>query len=190
MKGRTVKSIMLASIKKKWRIRTQKLRYGVYIDIHSQRLKNNVEFILHNLPKEVIKGIELIEEIFDTKSESNQLIVKETMNAMDIKREIGKFVFREKRWAKQEEVAKKLLAQEMIDLDTFFNAYETRDYLKIYENVNADVFAVYYGNESMKLEEVAHAINMLYIKDYTDKNFSQQNDIDNLVAQLFDNQEN
>lgn len=176
---------MFENVKKKLRINMQKLRYGVYIDIHTASLKNNVEFILHNLPKRIIKGIEIIEEIFDRNSSPYQLIVKETMSAMDIKREIGKFVFREKRWERQEDVSKKLLANEMIDLETFFYAYDTRDYLKIYELVNADVFAVFYGNEAMKLEEVAHAINMLYIKDYTDKNFSQQNDIDSLIEHLF-----
>lgn len=176
---------MFTNIKKRWNVRIQKLRFGVYIDIRSPKLKNNVEFILHNLPKDIIKGIEIIEEIFDTHSQPHQLIVKETMNAMDIKREIGKFVFREKRWDKQEDVAKKLLAQEMIDLQTLHHAYDTTDYLKIYEYVNSDVFAVFYGNDSMKIEEIAHAINMLYVKDYTDKNFAQQNDIDNLVSELF-----
>lgn len=181
---------MLKQLKKSWRIKVQKLKHGVYVDIHTEKLKNNVEFILHNLPKRIIKGIEIIEEIFDTESTPYQLIVKETMSAMDIKREIGKFVFREKRWERQEDVSKKLLANEMIDLETFFHAYDTRDYLKIYEFVNADVFAVYFGNEAMKLEEVAHAINMLYVKDYTDKNFSQQNDIDMLIEHLFQEEEN
>jgi len=178
---------MLNGIQKKWRIWIQKLRYGVYIDITTPKLKKDVEFVLHNLPKQIIKGIEIIEEIFDTESESHQLFVKETMNAMDIKREIGKFIFRKKRWGRQEEMAKKILAKEMIDLETFHYAYNTKDYLKIYEYVNADLFAVYYGNDSMKLEEIAHAINMLYIKDSTDKSASEQNDIDNLVNQLFSN---
>ncbi|PGK51651.1 hypothetical protein CN918_28055 [Priestia megaterium] len=181
---------VLDNLKKRWKIQLHKLRYGVYIDIHTQSLKNNVEFILHNLPKPVIKGIEIIEDIFDRDAYPHQVILKETMSAIDVKREIGKYVFREKRWPDQENVAKKLLAQEMIDLETFRYAYDTMDYLKIYEAVNFDVFAVYYGNDSMKLQEVAHAINMLYIKDYTDRNFSQQNAIDNLVDQLFNEESN
>jgi len=181
---------MLENLKKRWKIELHKLRYGVYIDIYSPSLKNNVEFILHNLPKPVIKGIEIIEDIFDREAYPHQVILKETMNAIDVKREIGRYVFREKLWADQENIAKKLLAQEMIDLETFRYAYDTMDYLKIYEAVNSDVFAVLYGNDSMKLEEAAHAINMLYIKDYTDRNFSQQNDIDNLVDELFNEQPN
>lgn len=181
---------MLEEVKKKWSKKWHKLRHGVYIDIRSPKLKDNVEFILYNLPKPIIKGVEIIEDIFDRTKMEHQVIVKETMNAMEIKREIGRYIFQQKRWPNQETVSKKLLAQEMIDLETLYYVYDTKDYLKIYEFVNADVFAVYHGNESMRLEEVAHAINMLYVKDYTDKNFSQQNDIDNLVDQLFHEHEN
>lgn len=162
---------------------------GVYIEIHTEKLKQDVEFVLFNLPKNLVKGIEIIEEIFDVEAQSHQIIVKATMTTIDVKRQIGKYVFREKRWIKQEDITRKLFAEEKVDLDMFYEIYETKDYLKVYENVCMDVFAVFYGNESMSLDEISVAINSLYIKNLTDKKISQhqQEKLENFVDELFGN---
>lgn len=173
------------NVNRKWSIKKQKLSRGVYIDIKTPKLQQDVEFILFSLPKKLVKGIEIIEEIYDVEAESHQIIVKSTMDVMDIKRQIGKFIFREKRWEKLEEVSKYLLAEEMIDMDMFKNIYDTHDYLKIYEIVNQDVFAVYYGNEDMTFDEVQLAINSLYIKELTNKEIIKENNLDQFVNDLF-----
>lgn len=181
---------MLKSLIEKLKIKSEILNTGVYIKIQTKSLKKDVEFVLHNLPKQTIKGIEILEEIFEVNSQPHQIIIKQTMNAMDIKREIGKFVYREKRWKKQEEVARKLLAEEKIDLEMFHRIYKTDDYLKVFEHINKDIFAVFYGNESMTLDEIGVAINSLYIKEFTDKNFSRQNNLDKLIDSLFIKEDN
>lgn len=180
---------MFEKILNKVKIKKEIKKNGLYIDIQTTKLRNNVEFVLYNLPKQMVKGIEIIEEIYDVEHEPHQIIVKQTMNAMDIKRQIGLFVFREKRWDKQEEFTKKLLAEEKIDLKLFYEIYDTRDYLTVYEFVNADVFAVAYGNDFMALDEISHAVNSLYIKTFTEINFSKQHSLDNLVESLFNQQE-
>lgn len=166
-----------------------KLKNGAFINITSEKLKQNVEFVLHTLPNSLVKGMVIIEEVFEREAEPHQIILKETMNAMDIKRQIGHFVFQEKRWKEQEEISRKLLAQEKIDLEMFYEVYETKDYLTIYQKINADVFAVYYGNKTMNVDEIAIAINSLYIKRFADKNFSNQHKIENLIEKLFSEQE-
>lgn len=162
---------------------------GLYIEIYTKKLQSDVEFVLFNLPKEMTQGIEIIEQIYDVEHEPHQIIVKQTMSAMDIKRQIGLYVFREKRWKKQEDVTKKLLAEEKIDLKLFYEIHDTTDYLTVYEHINADVFAVSYGFDKMQLDEIAHAVNSLYIKDFTEYNFSKQYNLDKLVDSLFDNED-
>lgn len=159
------------------------------MEIQTKKLQSDVEFVLFNLPKEMIKGIEIIEQIYDVEQEPHQIIVKQTMNAMDIKRQIGLYIFREKRWKKQEEITKKLLAEEKIDLKMFHEIHQTNDYLIVYEKINADVFAVAYGFDKMQLDEIAHAVNSLYIKEFTEYNFSKQHNLDKLVDSLFNNEE-
>jgi len=181
---------LVGNLKKKVNKYKMMVKDGVYIDVHTDKLRQDVEFILFNLPKKMVKGIEIIEEIFDVEAKSHQIIVKATMNTIDVKRQIGKYVFREKRWEKQEEITRKLFAEEKVDLDMFYEIYETREYMKVYENVCMDVFAVYYGNESMSIDEISVAINSLYIKNLTDKNISQsqQEKLESFVDELFGNQ--
>lgn len=165
-----------------------KIPLEVKLDIKTQKLKRDVEFILHNLPLSIIGGIEIIENVFEIESKSNQIFVYSTMNTIDIKRKIGKFIFDNKRWDKQEEITRKLFAEEKIDLDSFYETYDTKDYMKVYENVCLDVFAVYYGNESLTLDETAVAINSLYMKNLSDKteDAESQEALDDLVDSLFD----
>jgi len=180
----------VSKLKKKIEKKKIMLKDGVYVDISTDKLRQDVEFILHNLPKDLVKGIEIIEGIFDVEAEPHQIIVKSTMTTIEIKRQIGKFIFQKKRWEKQEEITRKLFAEEKVDLDMFFEIYETRDYLRVYENVCMDVFSVYYGNDSMNLDEISIAINSLYIKNLTDKNVSkeQQSEMESFINDLFDNQ--
>lgn len=160
----------------------------IKIDIKTLSLKRNVEFILFNLPKNLIGGIEIIEDVFEGEETQNRIIVYATMNSIDIKRKIGRFIFDNKRWEVQEDMARKLFAEEKIDLDMFYEAYDTKDYLTVYKNVCLDIFAVYYGNEEMSLDEVALAINGLYIKNITDKKIEKESEdlLENLVDSLFD----
>ena len=178
---------MFGKLSRKIKIKNDIKKYGVFIDIQTTKLKQDVEFVLHNLPKTMVKGIEIIEHIFEVPNEPQQILVKPTMNAMDIKRQIGIHVFRKKRWDQQEVFAKKLLAEEKIDLKMFYEVYDTEDYLTVYEIINADIFAVAYGNDSMSITEIAHAVNSLYIKKFTEINFSKQHNLDNLVEALFEN---
>jgi len=180
----------VSKLKKTFEKKKTMLRDGVYVDISTDKLRQDVEFILHNLPKDLVKGIEILEGIFDIETEPHQIIVKSTMTTIEIKRQIGKFIFQKKRWEKQEEITRKLFAEEKVDLDMFFEIYETRDYLRVYENVCMDVFSVYYGNESMNLDEISIAINSLYIKNLTDKYTSkeQQSEMESFINDLFNNQ--
>lgn len=180
---------LLKNLNKKMKIRMEKLKNGVFIDIKTLKLKQDVEFILFNLPKDLVKGIELIEDVFEVDAEPHQIIVKSTMNAIDIKREIGRFVFREKRWKEQEQMTKKILSQEKIDMDLLYEIYGTKDNLVVYEQLNADVFAVCYGNAGMNLDQTSHAINGLYIKRITENMLSKQNDLESLVDSLFEQQD-
>lgn len=177
---------MFEKLSKKLQKKKEKKKNGIYLDIQTTKLKNNVEFVLYNLPKHVIKGIEIMEDIYDIDHEPHQIIVKQTMNAMDIKRQIGIYIFRNKRWDKQEEFTKQLLAEEKIDLKMFYEIYGTTDYLTVYELINADVFAVSFGDKHMDIEEISHAVNSLYIKTFTEINFSKQHSLDSLVDSLFD----
>lgn len=174
-------------IKKRMNKKKKKVNDGVFIDVKTQKLREDVEFVLFNLPKDLIRGIEIIENIFDVEAKPHQLIVYATMSTMDIKRHIGRFVYREKRWDKQEEIARKLFAEEKVDLDMFYQIYETNDYMKAFENVCMDIFAVYYGNDSMTIDEISLAINSLYIKTATDKTISieQQEQLESFVEDLF-----
>ncbi|QST03098.1 hypothetical protein IMZ31_21350 (plasmid) [Pontibacillus sp. ALD_SL1] len=170
---------------RKWRIKLEKIKNGVFIDVTTEQLKKDVEFILYNLPKSYIKGIEIIEKLYDVESETHQIIVKQTMNAIDIKRQIGRFVFREGRWDEQEAISTKLLAEQMIDEQKFYDIYNVSNYLEFYEIVNADVFAVSFGNETMSVEEIGIAINSLYIKEYTDKSHAKKYNVSTFVEDLF-----
>ncbi|WP_336770218.1 hypothetical protein [Bacillus bombysepticus] len=175
------------NLSKKWSIFVQKQKHGVFIDIKSPQLLQDVEFILYNLPKTLIKGIEIIEEVYDVEAEPHQIIVNHAMNVIDIKKQIGKYVFREKRWKEQEEITKTILATEKIDVAMFREIYNTNDYLKIYEVVNQDVFAVCYGHTDMTMDEIVLAINSLYIKEFTDRENLKNNNLDDFVNQLFQN---
>jgi hypothetical protein len=166
-------------LKKKYTI----WKTGVWIDIQSESLRQDVEFVLYTLPKKLIAGIEVHEALFETEASENQILVKTTMNALDIKRQIGKFVFRKKRWKEQEELTNKLLIQEKIDLETFYQAYETSNYLTVYEILNTDVFAVSYGNPTMNLDEIAIAVNSLYVKVFVEKNHSTE--LESFIDDLF-----
>jgi hypothetical protein len=177
--------VLFDEIKKNVQKEIHKFKKGSYIQIQTESLKEAVDFVLHNIPKNMIKGIEIIEELFEVDSNSNQLIVKPTMDHMDIKRQIGRFIYRKKRWKEQEEISRNLLANEKIDINMFYEAYDTENYLLAYEIVNADVFAVSFGNPTMSIEEVAIAINSLYIKEKADNNYSKQHRIDDFVDDLF-----
>lgn len=168
------------------KLKKEKLKNGVSLEIQSKKLKSDVEFVLYHLPKELVKGMEIIEQIYEQKHEPHQIIVKTTMNAIEIKQSIGLFIFREKRWERQEEITKKLLAEEKIDLKMFHEIHKTDNYLKVYELINADVFAVAYGNTSLNIDEIAYAVNNLYIKKFTDINFSKQYNLNSLVDSLFE----
>ena len=161
----------------------KKIKQGVIVDIQNEDLKQKVEFVLYNLPKELIKGIEIVEEVYDVEAEENRIIIKNSMDPIDIKRQIGKFVFRNKRWDKQEETTQKLLAKELIDLSTFYDAYDTTNYLSVYEIINADVFSVYYGNPSMDLDEISIAINSLYSKNAAERSHSEA--LESFIDELF-----
>lgn len=184
-----MESSTLKRWKRKLRIKFEKLKHGIFLDVHSDKLKKDVEFILYNLPKPLIKGIEIIEEVFEVKAEPHQIIVKETMNAMDIKRIIGRYVYREKRWIKQEDIARKLLAEEKINEARFYSVYNAKNYLEFFEIVNGDIFAVYFGNETMTLDEIGVALNSLYIKAYNDKKQEEESDgnIASFIEDLFAN---
>lgn len=173
------------NLMKRLNITRQKWKRGVYIDIKTPKLLQDVEFILFNLPKPLIKGIEIIEEIYDISAEPNQIIVHHAMSIIDVKRQIGKFVFREKRWKEQESITQQILATEKIDIAMFREIYETNDYRKIYEHVNQDVFAVCYGHKDMTMDETVLAINSLYIKQFTDRENLRSNNLDDFVDQLF-----
>lgn len=161
-------------------------KHGFWIDIQSENLRRDVEFVLYSLPKKLVSGIEFLEEVFDKDSSPSQVIVKRTMNIIDIKRQIGAFIFRKKRWKEGEEITQRLLIQEKIDLDIFYKAYDTTDYLTAYEMLNADVFAVYYGNPTMNLDEITIAINALYVKVFIEKNHSTE--LESFIDDLFQNE--
>lgn len=165
-----------------------KMKDGVYVNITTPKLKQDVEFILFNLPKEMTKGIEIIEDIFDVETKPHQILVKATMNAIEIKREIGRFVFAHKRWDKQEEITRKILAGEKVDMNMLYFIYQTNNHADIYAHLNADVFSVCYGNSTMDVDQTSHAINGLYIKKYADYMNSQQYNIGDLVDALFDDE--
>lgn len=175
---------MFKNLSKKLKIQQQMLRNGLYVDIQSKKLKSDVDFVLYNLPKKMVKGIEILEKQHGYEKGPQQIIVKPSMNAMDIKRQIGLFVFREKRWEQQELITKKLLAQEKIDLKIFYEIYNTDDYMTVYEFINSDVFAVSFGNDSMDINEIAHAVNSLYIKKFTELKFNKQHEMDDLIEKL------
>lgn len=160
---------------------------GSWIDIQTESLRRDVEFVLYSLPKKLISGIEFTEEVFDKDVSPSQVIIKSTMNIIDIKRQIGAFVFRKKRWKEGEEITRKLLIQEKIDIDTFYQAYETDDYLTAYEKLNADVFAVAYGNATMNLDEISIAVNSLYVKVFIDKSHSTE--LESFINDLFASQD-
>lgn len=178
---------MFKTLTKKLKVQQHMFRNGLYIDIQTPKLRSDVEFVLQNLPKSLVKGIELIENTTESTNESRQIILKASMNAMDIKRQIGLYVFREKRWEKQEILTKKLLAEEKIDLKLFYEIYNTDDYMTVYECINSDVFAVSYGNDFMETSDTAHAVNSLYIKKFTELNFTKQHEVDDLINELTKN---
>lgn len=157
------------------------------LDIKTSKLKHDIEFILHNLPIELVSGLVFIEDVFERAVADNEIFVQSTMSPVEIKREIGKIVYNHKRWDEQEEIARKLLAEEKIDLNLFENVYNTTDYIETFSYLTADVFAVYYGNDTMTLDEISIAINSLYIKNFAEEQFSGQKKIENLVNDLFDN---
>ena len=156
---------------------------GFWIDIQSESLRRDVEFVLYSLPKKLISGIEFSEEVFDKDPSPSQVIVKSTMSIIDIKRQVGAFIFRKRRWKEGEDITQKLLTQEKIDLEDFYKAYDTDDYLTAYEMLNADVFAVYYDNPSMNLDEISIAVNALYVRAFIEKSHSTE--LESFIDDLF-----
>lgn len=149
----------------KLKLGLQKAKNGFLVVIESEELKQKLDFVLFNLPKPLIKGMEIYEDVYKIDAHPNCIILNQSMDPIDIKRQIGKFVFRHKRWTKLEETTTKLLAMELIDIQKYYEVYQTDNYLMVYENVNADVFAVYYGNRTLDIDEISIAINSLYTKN-------------------------
>lgn len=167
-----------------------KKKAKVVINIQTESLKQKVDFVLYNIPEDLLSGIILTEKIFEIPPKENEVFIKATMSPLEIKRQLGAFIFAKKRWAKQEEIAAKLMAEEKIDLHMFYEIYNTTNYMKIYEILNADIFAVYFNNPSMSIDEISMAINNLYIKEFADKTFSAKHRIENLVEKLFQDEKN
>lgn len=155
------------------------------LEIKTKELREEVEFIILSLDLELLSGIEFIEDIFERSPRPNQVIVRTTMTTIDIKRKIGRFIYQEKRWAEQTKRTEELLTKNMIDLTIFKKVSKIESYKDMFEQINADVFAVCYGNESMTLDETAVAVNSLYIKEYAEKNYSTQHKIESLIDDLF-----
>jgi len=173
---------MFDKFTKKLKVKMQILKSGVYLNIESPNLKTYIDYVLYGLPSELIKGIELVEKRNGVTIQPHQIVLTPTMNVMDIRRQIGLFIFDHKRWSKQEDIASELLTQNKIDIEMFYRIYQKRNHLELYRKINADVFAVTYGNDSIQLNETAHAINSFYIKEFTESNFSKQKDLNDLIS--------
>lgn len=176
---------MFKKMKLKSEIQNQFKTKGFYSDFTSDELIKNFSFIVLTVPSEYLSNIVFIES--DSKFNFNDFEVIHLVskdNTYSIKKKLGLHLLKQKRIDAFEEIARTLLANNLVRLDFLESSYNTKNPIIVFQELVTDIFSFFCSNPNVPIKEISETINSIYVKNHIKKEYSKQSDIDKLFEDL------